>query len=106
LYLENLEKVQIELTGADLVELGVPPGPEIGRALEAILERKLDGIIATRQDELEFVKDRFHSKLVVKESSNNEVAVKEVSGKEVSGKDALMKEDRKLSRSSKKDGSS
>jgi len=66
LYLEHLEKVEIELSGADLVEMGVPPGPEIGRALEAILERKLDGTIKTRQDELNFVRDRFESKIAKK----------------------------------------
>ncbi|MBI2812180.1 MAG: hypothetical protein HYX67_15310 [Candidatus Melainabacteria bacterium] len=66
LYLEHLEKVQIELSGADLVEIGVPPGPEIGRALEAILERKLDGVIKTRQDELSFVNERFQSKIAKK----------------------------------------
>ena len=63
LYLEHLEKVQIELSGADLVELGVSPGPEIGRALDGLLERRLDGIIKTRQDELNYVHDRFQSKI-------------------------------------------
>ncbi|MFN8550993.1 MAG: CBS domain-containing protein [Candidatus Obscuribacterales bacterium] len=71
LYLEHLEKVQIELTGADLVELGVAPGPEIGRALDAILERKLDGLIFTRQDELDYVKERFQSKVAIKEPSTS-----------------------------------
>ena len=66
LYLEHLEKVQIELSGSDLVEIGVPPGPEIGRALDAILERRLDGIIKSKQDELNFVYDRFQSTLVKK----------------------------------------
>jgi tRNA nucleotidyltransferase (CCA-adding enzyme) len=61
LYLEHLEKVQIELSGSDLVDIGVPPGPEIGRALDAILERRLDGIIKSKQDELNFVYDRFQS---------------------------------------------
>ncbi len=66
LYLEHLEKVQIELSGSDLVEIGVPPGPEIGRALDAILERRLDGMIKSKQDELNFVYDRFQSTLVKK----------------------------------------
>ncbi len=38
------------LKGRDLVALGVPPGPEIGRVLRAVYERQLDGAVATLEE--------------------------------------------------------
>ena len=35
------------LKGRDLLALGVPPGPEIGRVLQAVYERQLDGAVTT-----------------------------------------------------------
>jgi tRNA nucleotidyltransferase (CCA-adding enzyme) len=35
------------LKGRDLVALGVPPGPEVGRVLRAVYERQLDGAVRT-----------------------------------------------------------
>lgn len=40
-------------------ELGLPPGPEIGRALELIAEERAVGTIATREDALELVRREF-----------------------------------------------
>ncbi|HEX6702196.1 MAG TPA: hypothetical protein VF101_15820 [Gaiellaceae bacterium] len=37
-------------------ELGIPPGPEIGRLLELIAEERAAGTIATREDALELVR--------------------------------------------------
>jgi hypothetical protein len=37
-------------------ELGLPPGPEIGRLLEAIAEERAAGTISTREDALELVR--------------------------------------------------
>jgi tRNA nucleotidyltransferase (CCA-adding enzyme) len=45
--------VRLEIDGNDLLEAGVPEGPEIGRGLEAALRGKLDGEIAGREAELE-----------------------------------------------------
>jgi tRNA nucleotidyltransferase (CCA-adding enzyme) len=52
-YLADLRGVQLEITGHDLVEAGVPESPELGRALDETLRRKLDGEVAGRQQELE-----------------------------------------------------
>jgi tRNA nucleotidyltransferase (CCA-adding enzyme) len=41
------------LRGRDLLELGVSPGPEMGRLLKTIYERQLDGEIRTLDDALE-----------------------------------------------------
>jgi tRNA nucleotidyltransferase (CCA-adding enzyme) len=45
--------VRLEITGYDLVEAGVPESPELGRALDETLRRKLDGQVTGRDQELE-----------------------------------------------------
>lgn len=42
-FLADLRSVQLEITGDDLIEAGIPRGPAIGQALDAVLRRKLDG---------------------------------------------------------------
>jgi tRNA nucleotidyltransferase (CCA-adding enzyme) len=51
-YLADLRGVRLEITGHDLLEAGVPESPELGRALEETLRRKLDGEVSGRDDEL------------------------------------------------------
>jgi tRNA nucleotidyltransferase (CCA-adding enzyme) len=51
-YLADLRGVRLEITGHDLVEAGVPESPELGRALEETLRRKLDGEVSGRDEEL------------------------------------------------------
>jgi len=55
LYLEHLEQVDIELSGKDLVDMGLQQGPEIGKTLNLLLDAKLDGEIKSREDEVKFV---------------------------------------------------
>ncbi|HSD27796.1 MAG TPA: HD domain-containing protein [Vicinamibacteria bacterium] len=38
------------LKGRDLVALGIPPGPEVGRVLRAVYERQLDGAVTTLEE--------------------------------------------------------
>ena len=38
------------LKGRDVVALGVPPGPEVGRIVREVYERQLDGTVATLDD--------------------------------------------------------
>lgn len=52
-WVTELRGVRLEISGADLLAAGVPEGPAIGRALEETLRRKLDGLIAGRDEELE-----------------------------------------------------
>jgi poly(A) polymerase len=45
-------------------ELGVPPGPAVGRLLEQVEEERAAGTISTREDALELVRreaDRFRN---------------------------------------------
>jgi tRNA nucleotidyltransferase (CCA-adding enzyme) len=51
-YLADLRGVRLEITGHDLVEAGVAESPELGRALEETLRRKLDGEVSGRDEEL------------------------------------------------------
>ncbi len=55
-YLSRLVGVRPEFTGRDLMALGVAQGPEIGRALERLLDARLDGFAATREDEAGLVR--------------------------------------------------
>jgi tRNA nucleotidyltransferase (CCA-adding enzyme) len=49
----ELRDVRLEITGDDLTAAGVPEGPELGRALDETLARKLDGLVRGREEELE-----------------------------------------------------
>jgi tRNA nucleotidyltransferase (CCA-adding enzyme) len=52
-YLADLRGVRLEISGDDLIQAGIPQSPELGRALEETLRRKLDGEVAGREQELE-----------------------------------------------------
>jgi tRNA nucleotidyltransferase (CCA-adding enzyme) len=52
-WVTDLRGVGLEISGADLLAAGVPEGPDIGRALEETLRRKLDGLVSGRDEELE-----------------------------------------------------
>lgn len=47
------------LTGEDLKQLGLKPGPIFRKALDALRDARLDGLVRTRQEEEEFVKRHF-----------------------------------------------
>jgi tRNA nucleotidyltransferase (CCA-adding enzyme) len=49
----ELRDVRLEITGDDLTAAGVPEGPQLGRALDETLARKLDGLVRGRDEELE-----------------------------------------------------
>ncbi len=51
-YLSEWRAVALEINGEDLIQAGVPQGPQIGRGLGEALRRKLDGELSGRDDEL------------------------------------------------------
>jgi len=53
LYLETLQDVSPSITGRDLQHIGIPEGPALGRILEEIRAAKLDGELASKEEELE-----------------------------------------------------
>jgi tRNA nucleotidyltransferase (CCA-adding enzyme) len=52
-WVTELRDVRLDITGADLRAHGVPEGPALGRALDETLNRKLDGLVHGREEELE-----------------------------------------------------
>ena len=56
-YFTRLRHVKTSIKGQDLKRLGIEPGPIYREILEAVLDRKLNGRIKTRSEELAFVKD-------------------------------------------------
>ena len=56
LFIDSLSKVKPLLNGRDLQALGVPVGPRVGRALEALKRARLDGELATKEEEAAFVR--------------------------------------------------
>jgi hypothetical protein len=51
-YFERLRSVQLEIGGADLIELGLPESPQIGEILGELRKRKLNGELDGREAEL------------------------------------------------------
>lgn len=56
LYLGELRNVKISLDGEALQQMGLRPGPRLGKVLRQLLEAKLDGKVATREEEETLVK--------------------------------------------------
>lgn len=51
-FVTELRAVRLEITGDDVRAAGIPESPALGRALEKTLQRKLDGEISGRDEEL------------------------------------------------------
>ncbi|MEX2212051.1 MAG: CBS domain-containing protein [Gaiellaceae bacterium] len=51
-YFRRLRKVRLEITGADLAELGLDESPRVGEILEELRRRKLNGHLDGRDSEL------------------------------------------------------
>src|SRR5262249_26792367 len=52
-YFDELRDVRLEVTGADLAELGVGESPRVGEILTELRRRKLNGELDGRESELE-----------------------------------------------------
>jgi len=51
-WVDELRHVRLEIDGRDLLAAGVPEGPEVGARLQRALDRKLDGEVSGREEEL------------------------------------------------------
>ncbi len=60
-YLKTLRHIRPEVTGDDLLAAGVPEGPEIGFMLSEVLRARMDGLVTTKEEELELVGRRMMS---------------------------------------------
>ena len=61
-YYTELRNVNIELKGRDLVALGCTPGPDFRRILQQVLDARLNGLLASKEDELAFVRNLLNRK--------------------------------------------
>lgn len=61
LYMNHLRHVQTSLTGADLKEMKIASGQQIKAILDNLREARLDGLVTTREQELEFIKTGIQS---------------------------------------------
>ncbi|MBN1958158.1 MAG: CBS domain-containing protein [Desulfuromonadales bacterium] len=61
LFVTELRKVNILLSGQDLIACGFSPGPQFQKIFRALLDERLNGHIHTREDELKLVKNKFAS---------------------------------------------
>jgi tRNA nucleotidyltransferase (CCA-adding enzyme) len=55
LYFTQLKDTKPLLRGADLVQMGIKPGPFIKKVLSELLKARLDEQVMTRQDEMEYI---------------------------------------------------
>jgi tRNA nucleotidyltransferase (CCA-adding enzyme) len=57
-YLEKIRFIKPEITGDDLLAIGIPEGPIIGKLIEVVTRAKLNGQVNTRQEELDLARSR------------------------------------------------
>jgi tRNA nucleotidyltransferase (CCA-adding enzyme) len=55
-YHSRLKRMKPFITGKDLKQLGLEPGPLYSKVLEAVLNARMDNLVDTREDEITFVK--------------------------------------------------
>lgn len=56
LYMTDLRREKVLLSGHDLVQLGLTPGPEFQKIFRCLLDARLDQFIRTREDEIEWLR--------------------------------------------------
>jgi tRNA nucleotidyltransferase (CCA-adding enzyme) len=56
LYFTQLKDTKPLLRGADLIEMGMKPGPSIKNILSNLLKARLDELVITRQDEMAYIR--------------------------------------------------
>ena len=57
LYFTNLRRTAISLKGDDLKQLGANPGPIYREVFQAVLDARLNGLVKTREQEIEFARN-------------------------------------------------
>ena len=58
-YLSTLQKVKVQVRGDDLKKMGFRPSPKFSQILEEVKKAKLDGLVKTKQEEIEFIRKKF-----------------------------------------------
>ena len=60
LFLTRLRYVKTSLNGEDLIKLGIPAGPELGKILQILHTAKLNGLVRTRAQEVKLALSQKH----------------------------------------------
>jgi len=58
-FFSRLKGTKVLLKGKDLIAMGYEPGPLFKDIIDSILEARLEGVVSTREDEIQFLKERF-----------------------------------------------
>ena len=58
-YFSRLKGTKIQLTGKDLISVGIQPGPIFKNIFDRLLEARLDNVVKTKEDEIRFVESSF-----------------------------------------------
>ncbi|MBX9573615.1 MAG: CBS domain-containing protein [Candidatus Obscuribacterales bacterium] len=64
IYFEELRELKTEISGHDLLALGIRQGPSIGEILSKLRDAKLDGELRTPEEERGFVIDNFSDRMM------------------------------------------
>ncbi|MDR2891949.1 MAG: CBS domain-containing protein [Deltaproteobacteria bacterium] len=80
-YLSRLWNMTLDITGEDLLALGVPQGPLVGRIMTAMLGAKADGLANTREEQLE------RARFILREAEKFESEEKAAREKEAASKE-------------------
>lgn len=59
LYFTDLQKTALYVGGDDLIAMGLTPGPIFKQILGSLFEARLNGLVKTREDEIEFVRHHY-----------------------------------------------
>ena len=60
-FITQMRDTRIELTGKDLIDMGLAPGPLFKEVLDTVLYARLDGAVKSRGEEIQFVKEHFQA---------------------------------------------
>jgi tRNA nucleotidyltransferase (CCA-adding enzyme) len=61
-FLTTSRDVSPAIGGDDLIALGLEPGPRFTEILEAVRDRRIDGELSTRDEEVAFVRETYLSR--------------------------------------------
>ena len=59
LFLSRLESVKTKVSGDDLKKIGYKPSPKFKEILEEVKKVKLDGLLTTKKEEMDYIKIKF-----------------------------------------------
>ncbi len=60
-YLTTTRTAEPAVSGEDLIALGLEPGPVFKEILEAVRDRRIDGDLKTKDQELAFIRETYTS---------------------------------------------